>query len=248
METRGIVSIEAVDAIESNCNLSWTGPLKEQRTRDLCDDSVNIAMNQMGNIIIYDIYVDVCLHSGDSPQLTQLAKYSPIHRALLSKDRIDAEEKKRDHLEVCINDYLTKYLNRADVKRAIHAKADITWSECSDVVNYSHKDLATSVIPVYKWLIARGDLHILVYSGDVDAIVAYEGTSYWMPKLGLQTIKPWRQWLDANQQVGGYFTQYAQQFAFTTVRNAGHEVPFYQPQRAYQMFSEFLTTQTIKTN
>ena len=73
------------------------------------------------------------------------------------------------------------------------------------------------------------------------------GTSLWMPKLNLPVVKKWRPWKDARGQVGGYFTQYAKNFAFSTVRNAGHEVPFYQPQRALQMFSEFLEKQTINT-
>jgi len=40
-------------------------------------------------------------------------------------------------------------------------------------------------------------------------------------------------------QVGGY-TSSAKEVTYATVRDAGHEVPSYQPLRAYDMFSRFL--------
>jgi hypothetical protein len=64
-------------------------------------------------------------------------------------------------------------LGHPQVQAAIHANTShlpYPWNECSDIVNYSRDDLLSSMLPVYRDLIAAG-LKLLVFSGDVDAIV-----------------------------------------------------------------------------
>jgi carboxypeptidase C (cathepsin A) len=39
---------------------------------------------------------------------------------------------------------------------------------------------------------------------------------------------------------GGYLTKFKDSFSFLTVRNAGHEVPAYQPQKALEMLRRYL--------
>jgi len=101
--------------------------------------------------------------------------------------------------------------------------------------------LKKSVIPLYKYFFANNpELQILVYSGDVDAIVPYWGTKVWVDSLN-RTIKyPWRAWHDSEDQVGGFVTVY-DTFTLSTVRNAGHMVPWFQPERAFILYSSFLT-------
>ncbi len=36
--------------------------------------------------------------------------------------------------EPCAEDYMTQYLNRADVKAAIHVKEDVNWVDCSTTI------------------------------------------------------------------------------------------------------------------
>ena len=50
------------------------------------------------------------------------------------------------------------------------------WTLCSGKVNYSSADVHTSVLPVYRRFFAENKLRILVYSGDVDGVVAHTGT------------------------------------------------------------------------
>lgn len=40
--------------------------------------------------------------------------------------------------------------------------------------------------------------------------------------------------------IGGYLTTFADSFSFLTIRYAGHEVPAYQPQKAFHMLKMFL--------
>lgn len=76
-------------------------------------------------------------------------------------------------------------------------------------------------------------LNVLVYSGDVDAIVPYTGSRQWISQLNRllfasyqvltspdrPILEPWRPYL-VNNQVGGYITVY-KGLTFATVRNAG---------------------------
>ena len=68
----------------------------------------------------------------------------------------------------------------------------------------------------------QSNIRMLVFSGDVDAIVPVTGTMTWLTKLGLPILEEKRQWL-VNEQVGGRVTVF-DGLTFTTVRNAGHMV------------------------
>jgi len=144
----------------------------------------------------------------------------------------------------CWDEYLVAYLSQLEVQKAIHVRNPIQkWGECSDKVHYSFDDVAQSVIPVYKQLF-KENLKILVYAGDVDAIVPYSGSLAWITDLKMNIQNPWRPWYDSNRQVGGYVTVY-DSLTFTTVRGAGHQVPTFQPDRALIMFSNFLKNGNI---
>lgn len=79
---------------------------------------------------------------------------------------------------------------------------------------------------------------MMVYSGDVDAIVPVTGTRRWIDSLGLKETKPWRPW-KVDDQVGGFRHDF-KGLHFATVRGAGHMVPYTQPQRALALFQAFL--------
>lgn len=79
---------------------------------------------------------------------------------------------------------------------------------------------------------------MLVYSGDVDAIVPVIGTRRWINKLDLAVEDAWRPWF-VRGQVGGYVEVY-DGLTLATVRDAGHMVPYTQPARAYHLFESFV--------
>ena len=45
---------------------------------------------------------------------------------------------------------------------------------------------------------------------------------------------------DFDNQVGGYVQEYKDNLTFVTVRDAGHEVPSYKPDRALSLVSHFI--------
>ena len=53
--------------------------------------------------------------------------------------------------------------------------------------------------------------------------------------------KPWT-YVDSNfgQQPAGFLTQFSNHLAFMTVHFAGHEVPAYQPEKAFELFRKYL--------
>ena len=146
------------------------------------------------------------------------------------------------------------YLNRDDVKDALHVKKDIKWSDCSHQVHYSDVDfLVKSTVPYYKYLLDNNNkfgLSILVYSGDDDSVCGTIGTQSWIYNLGYE-VKKGREWVDwkISGQTAGYLAQFQKEnFAFATVHNAGHEVPTYQPEAALGLFEAYISKNVFATD
>jgi carboxypeptidase C (cathepsin A) len=147
-----------------------------------------------------------------------------------------------DSYEPCAENYMTKYMNRADVKTAIHVKDDIVWEDCSTTIRYKTGDRHHDMTPIYNYLIDGGfKLNILVFSGDDDDVCATIGTQDWIWDLGYQVAgKPWQAYT-VDGQVGGYLTKWSNtKLAFATVHGAGHEVPAYKPEAAYWLWESYL--------
>jgi serine carboxypeptidase-like clade II len=171
---------------------------------------------QFGGVNILGVYLDVCNTGtrGDIP----------------------------DQPNYCSDNQLTAYLNRADVQQAIHIRnPPVAWAECSSTVSYNTNDTQSSVLYAYKYFIENTTMRILIYSGDNDAIVPTTGTRRWIRVLNRPIVNDVHQWwVDTNgPQVGGWATKY-DRLTFTTVRDAGHMVPYMQPKRALFMFQTFL--------
>ncbi|MEW5304504.1 MAG: hypothetical protein WDW36_007114 [Sanguina aurantia] len=149
----------------------------------------------------------------------------------------------------CVDDEVSAYLNHRSVQRALHANASghlrYSWSDCTSRISYSREDLLSSMMPVYAELIRDGSLRMLVFSGDVDGIVPVVGTRRWVAALGLTEAQGWRPWYSGTGQVAGYAVDYQSSVTFATVRNAGHMVPYVQPERAYHLFNDFLAGRTL---
>ena len=74
----------------------------------------------------------------------------------------------------CAENHLFNYLNRDDVKAALHVKGDIDWSMCSDDINYSDEDSFTPQMDLYEDLINElkvngSNLKMMIFSGDDDS-------------------------------------------------------------------------------
>ncbi|KAK6126971.1 hypothetical protein DH2020_039282 [Rehmannia glutinosa] len=145
----------------------------------------------------------------------------------------------------CTESYAEKYYNRVDVQKAMHANSTgipYKWTACSDVLIRNWKDADVSMLPTYKKLIAAG-LRIWVFSGDTDSVVPVTATRFSLSHLNLKIKTPWYPWYSAGQ-VGGW-TEVYEGLTFATVRGAGHEVPVFQPRRAFELFQTFLSGEKL---
>lgn len=222
---------------------------------DDCDTFVYQGMWEMGNINIYDIFADVCL-SDDADaarrrqpkrrmaaarQLAKLLRGAPAANSLALRAVLGPNEGEDPVYDPCVDNEVEAYLNRPEVLEALNvAKLSWNWTDCSPYVNYSYRDLLSSVLHVYHRLLSTGTLKILVYSGDVDAIVPVVGTRRWVSRLGRPVVKPWKPWISGTKQVGGYVVEY-DGITLATVRGAGHMVPYVQPERASTLIKGYLT-------
>jgi carboxypeptidase C (cathepsin A) len=151
--------------------------------------------------------------------------------------------------EPCTDLYSSNYLNKADVKAALHVHTDIEWEECSRTTKYNLLDKLLPMEKYYKILlnsVSHPDLRILVYSGDDDGVCGTIGTQRWIYDLGFSVDKMWDTWYNEDGQTAGYITKFNTpfskdtRFSFITVHNAGHEVPTYKPKEALELFSMYL--------
>merc|ERR1719230_432247 len=102
------------------------------------------------------------------------------------------------------------YLNRADVRTAIHVEQLPPWSLFAARLDYHTQYLAcadpstfsaeapqkrTSVLPIYRELVERGH-SVLLYSGDEDPSVQWRGSLAAMRAVGLPEAdaRGWRPW------------------------------------------------------
>ena len=141
----------------------------------------------------------------------------------------------------CFDDTNTEnYFNRQDVQNALHVTANGTWYVCSGPVNSRYVSFDEGSIWTYPILIKEG-IRILIYSGDTDVVVPYNGNQKWIKNLNLETDEPWRQWRAYNDEnnVAGYVVKY-KGLTFCTIKGTGHMTPSWKPKESYYMFDKFL--------
>jgi len=198
-----------------------------------------------GTYNVYDILVDVC----NADRMMNYIRYPSWinqYKGIQSNEDVELlknSNRKRyvNNPEPCIDDYLTNFLNQAAVQNAIHAKST-SWGECGGV-NYNFS--SNSMVPLYQLFTSKTDYKILVYSGDADTVVNFIGTEQWVLGLNLKVVSPWDAWtysrIDGNGvQLGGW-TVVFDGLTYTTIKGAGHMVPWFAPAAAFQMFQSFLS-------
>ena len=128
----------------------------------------------------------------------------------------------------CTANYAKQYMKRADVKAALHVNPSVTWSQCSDYVDYNSTDSRiVSTVPIYNFLIDGGyNLKILVFSGDDDSVCGTIGTQSWIWDLGYEVSDEvmWKEYF-VEGQVAGFRSEWPDAgLMFLTIHAAGHEV------------------------
>ncbi|TKY54690.1 Serine carboxypeptidase 24 [Spatholobus suberectus] len=217
--SHSMISDQSYKSILKYCNFT------AEETSKKCDDAYSYAVNyEFGNIDQYSIYTPTCPTSQNNT--VRHIRFKNLHMI--------------SGYDPCTENYAEKYYNLPEVQKAMHANVTnipYKWTACSDVLLKYWKDSEISVLPIYKELIAAG-LRIWVFSGDTDSVVPVTATRFSLNHLNLTIRTSWYPWYSSGQ-VGGW-TEVYNGLTFATVRGAGHEVPLFQPKRAYTLFKSFL--------
>jgi hypothetical protein len=151
-----------------------------------------------------------------------------------------------DDCKVSLDDLTEIYLNREDVKAAIHATHPIPgkkWQACTNAIHYDFS--GESMTPYYaSFPSLKPNIRILVYSGDLDVMTCpFPTAQICLGELQASLVSRWQPWF-VNGATVGYVEVY-DQYTYATVKGAGHEAPLFQPLAAFNMFSRFLTNNTL---
>ena len=216
--------------------------MNETYNSQKCDEIINIIEKDINGINLYD-YLRECKTpqnlKSESYSNSKYYQYARWFFKRKKKNNLDLEED--ESTTPCFDDTnIQNYFNRKDVQSALHVTAKSTWYVCSGVVSNRYKILPEGSIWTYPTLIKEG-IRILIYSGDTDVVVPYNGNQAWIKDLKLEVEEPWRQWRAFNDMnnVSGYIVKY-KGLTFCTIKGTGHMTPMWKPKESFYMFQKFI--------
>lgn len=146
-------------------------------------------------------------------------------------------------------EYVTPYLRRDDVKRALHINPDkhTGWVECNNQVQAAFR--ARTSKPSVKLLAGLLEkIPVVLFSGDKDMICNHVGTENlisnlaWNGAVGMElspgVTAPRRDWTFEGEPAGQYQT--ARNLTYLRFYNSSHMVPFDYPRRTRDMIDRFM--------
>ena len=209
-----------------------------------CNRIFDIIDNNLDGINIYDYLRDCAIPETKNGEIIYNSKYYKYARWAFKNKKINKDknaELKESNDTPCFDDTnIEKYFNREDVQNALNVQAKSTWYVCSDEVGYRYEMQEKGSNWANPTLVKEG-IKILIYNGDTDAIVPFNGNQAWIKNLKLEIEKPWRQWRAFNDEdnVSGYIINY-KGLTFCTIKGTGHMAPQWKPKESYYMFSKFI--------
>ena len=213
-----------------------------------CNETYNSADEVLDGVNLYD-YLRECKIpknlKGEISSKSKYYQYAPWafkRQKTTNLELLNLNEEEEEGQSVpCFDDTnVENYFSRPDVQSALHVVNLTRWRVCSDDIFSNYSILDEGSIWTFKTLMKEG-LRILIYSGDSDAVVPYNGNQLWIRDLKLETIEPWRSWRVDNDpdNIAGYVVKY-NGLTFCTIKGTGHMAPMWKPKESFYMFSKFL--------
>ncbi|XP_045683965.1 probable serine carboxypeptidase CPVL isoform X1 [Phyllostomus hastatus] len=139
--------------------------------------------------------------------------------------------------------YFRKFLALSEVRRAIHV-GNHTFNDGSEVKKHLEGSSMWSALP---WLAElMNNYKVLLYNGQLDVLLPASLTERFLMVMNWKGSQEYRRverkiWkiLKSDQEVAGYVRQVGN-FHQLIVRGGGHNLPFDQPLRAYDMINRFI--------
>ncbi|XP_064477224.1 lysosomal protective protein-like [Ornithodoros turicata] len=204
-----------------------------------CLNDVSSAWRNLAALNPYNIYAP-CERNVSDPKIAYVHNVRNLYMRKVSHFS-EALKPKVFTSPPCINDRsLTEYLNRKDVKAALHVEeSPLKWVLCSSAVHSNYAVQYSTMSEVVKKLADTGRVRALIYNGDFDSVCDYLGDQWFVDSLGYEATSGYNQWL-VDGQVAGYHRTHKGNLTFLTVKGAGHMVPEDKPKEALQMITRFL--------
>ncbi|CAB3399767.1 unnamed protein product [Caenorhabditis bovis] len=154
-------------------------------------------------------------------------------------------------------DAATIYLNRADVRTALHVPEFVQqWQSFNQTVNEqlynrSYFELDNVLADIIKsYYYTNNNMKILIYNGDTDMVCNHLGDQWFIEQfaknISLNTVVPRNTWnyalpgTEYVPQLAGYIKTFEKNLNLMTVKGSGHLVPQDRPGPALQMIFNFI--------
>ncbi|XP_061771835.1 probable serine carboxypeptidase CPVL [Nerophis ophidion] len=142
-------------------------------------------------------------------------------------------------------EYFSRFVTLPEVRRSIHV-GNLEFHDGSQVEKHLLQDVMKSIKP---WLAVLMDNYkVLIYSGQLDVIVAAPLTERFLPTVNWTGADDYRSaprfhWKvqPTDTEVAGYVRQVGE-FYQVVIRGGGHILPYDQPARSFDMIDRFLST------
>jgi len=149
----------------------------------------------------------------------------------------------------CFGNAVQKWLQDPAVQTALHVNG--TWQ----ISAFNYRAMTFSSYDAYGSMLVE-KYPILIYNGDVDTVCPWNQNQDWVEAIVQNNMSkplvvppsPW--FLPSNPTVSAgnrrtYRVSATHNFTFLTIHGAGHEVPTYQPERAFYIFDRFIKGKPI---
>jgi len=138
------------------------------------------------------------------------------------------------------SDWMSEWIQRADVRHAIHVGNSTFHVETKTVEEHLKEDVMQSIVPLLTDLLQH--YRVLIYNGQLDIIIAYPLTENYLKNLQWSGADKYKKtsrkiWMVGNNVAG--YTKSVDNLTEVLVRNAGHMVPSDQPKWALDLITRF---------
>lgn len=117
---------------------------------------------------------------------------------------------------------LTDYLNREDVRTALHIPADHpAWEPCSAYLQYHPQPEGS----IWIYTVLRHKIRMLFFSGNTDGAIPTYGSRQWIEELGWNVTDEWRTWLTEGDDIVSGWVENRDGLDFIAVHGVGHMAP-----------------------
>jgi len=244
MHGHGQFSNQLYRTIQQTCTEE---SLKHGPISPACNTLLNQMNTEVAGYYAYNLYDTCSQNTFDLYVPPSFLNYTDPHtnaRSLLERPRGVLGGAENDY--PCPGPAMDLWLNRSDVRTAIHVPTDSNFFDGDNGVGFNYTSTETSVLPFYNRVITNKLLRVLLYNGDTDpsinSFVTQDMFFDYFQKVGVSETAEWRAWtLDGQQSMGGYVTEFADGiFNFLTIRGSGHMVPEFKPAAAQVFMSAFI--------